>query len=481
MTVGVDHRRRTSRLLKRLLPLLLLLAIAHNASAQSTEDQNYFDFSLPGARSRAIGGAFVAVADDATSVYSNPAGLTQLFRPEVSIEGRVWFATSRAVNSGHAFGGATGIGIDNIDGPVDRDFESDFAGLSFVSVVYPGNGWAVGVFRHQLAKYRMDREITGFFFDCRGGYRDGADVSKSVAPFCEPQSADRGVDREFPKQQSFSLDISSIGSSFAYNFTDTLSAGVSLQYFTFSLDATNKVFSARDQLWYQAPQFIEPGNIEGISTQTGDDHGWGVNGGILWRAPRRWTVGGSVRLGPRFKYRSTLTAGPRYSDERDKDESGNPFRVPDTYSLGVAHWVSDLWQVSFEYDRVNYHQLIDDFRNTVFEPGNAETTVVNERVRLDNANQLRIGVERLFLFSGSRVLALRGGAWHDPNHQVYYDVDEQTGYPLPRWTMLNPKRDGAWHASAGVGFTTRRHFQLDVAVDLSDLLSTLAVSTVWRF
>ena len=186
-------------------------------------------------------------------------------------------------------------------------------------------------------------------------------------------------------------------------------------------------------------------------------------------------------LVPVFKYRSTLTAGPRYSDERDKDESGNPFRVPDTYSLGVAHWVSDLWQVSFEYDRVNYHQLIDDFRNTVFEPGNAETTVVNERVRLDNANQLRIGVERLFLFSGSRVLALRGGAWHDPNHQVYYDVDEQTGYPLPRWTMLNPKRDGAWHASAGVGFTTRRHFQLDVAVDLSDLLSTLAVSTVWRF
>ena len=152
MTVGVDHRRRTSRLLKRLLPLLLLLAIAHNASAQSTEDQNYFDFSLPGARSRAIGGAFVAVADDATSVYSNPAGLTQLFRPEVSIEGRVWFATSRAVNSGHAFGSATGIGIDNIDGPVDRDFESDFAGLSFVSLVYPGNGWAVGVFRHQLAK-----------------------------------------------------------------------------------------------------------------------------------------------------------------------------------------------------------------------------------------------------------------------------------------------------------------------------------------
>jgi long-chain fatty acid transport protein len=481
MTVGIDHRRRTSRLLRPLLPLLLSLAIAHNASAQNTEDQNFFDFSLPGARSRGIGGAFVAVADDATSVYSNPAGLTQLFRPEVSIEGRGWFATSRAVDSGHAYGPPTGIGIDTIDGPVDRDFKDDFAGLSFLSLVYPGDGWAVGVFRHQLAKYRMDREITGFFFDCRGGYRNGADPSMSMAPFCEPQSVHRGVDREFPKQQSYSLDISSIGSAFAYNFTDTLSAGVSVQYFTFSLDATNKVFSARDGLWYETPQFIEPDNIEGITRQTGDDHGWGANGGILWKAPRRWTVGASVRLGPRFEYRSTLTAGPRYPPERNKDESGNPFRVPDTYSLGVAHWVSDLWQVSFEYDRVNYHQLIDDFRDTVFEPGNAESAVVAARVRLNNANQLRIGVERLFLFSGSRVLALRGGAWYDPNHQIYYDVDEETGYPLPRWSLLNRKRDGSPHVSVGVGFTTSRHFQLDAAVDLSDLMNTLAVSTVWRF
>ena len=69
-----------------LLVLLLPLVTPTSSVAQNTEDQNYFDFSLPGARSRGIGGAFVAVADDATAVYSNPAGLTQLFRPEVSIE-----------------------------------------------------------------------------------------------------------------------------------------------------------------------------------------------------------------------------------------------------------------------------------------------------------------------------------------------------------------------------------------------------------
>src|SRR3989344_4375094 len=37
-----------------------------------------------GARSLAMGRAFFAVSDDATSIYSNPAGMTQLDRKEVS-------------------------------------------------------------------------------------------------------------------------------------------------------------------------------------------------------------------------------------------------------------------------------------------------------------------------------------------------------------------------------------------------------------
>ena len=49
-----------------------------------------FSFSDPGARSMGFGGAFVALADDATAAFSNPAGLTQLLRPEISIEGRRW-------------------------------------------------------------------------------------------------------------------------------------------------------------------------------------------------------------------------------------------------------------------------------------------------------------------------------------------------------------------------------------------------------
>src|SRR2546423_434061 len=38
-----------------------------------------------GARPLAMGRAFFAVSDDATSVYSNPAGMTQLERKEISM------------------------------------------------------------------------------------------------------------------------------------------------------------------------------------------------------------------------------------------------------------------------------------------------------------------------------------------------------------------------------------------------------------
>ena len=40
-----------------------------------------------GARAMGMGGAFVAQADDSSAVYWNPAGLTQLYRPEIHFMG----------------------------------------------------------------------------------------------------------------------------------------------------------------------------------------------------------------------------------------------------------------------------------------------------------------------------------------------------------------------------------------------------------
>ena len=62
------------------LSTVVALSVAPaTTTAQTSDEINggiQFDFSLPGARSLGMGGAFVALADDATAGYSNPAGLT---------------------------------------------------------------------------------------------------------------------------------------------------------------------------------------------------------------------------------------------------------------------------------------------------------------------------------------------------------------------------------------------------------------------
>ena len=56
--------------------LVVLLAVTLNAR---------WNITGAGARAAGMGGAFIGVADDATAVVWNPAGLTQLYRPEASI------------------------------------------------------------------------------------------------------------------------------------------------------------------------------------------------------------------------------------------------------------------------------------------------------------------------------------------------------------------------------------------------------------
>src|SRR5690348_17283211 len=85
------------------------------AHAQTTAGVNagiQFDFSRPGARSLGMAGAFVGVADDATAAQSNPAGLVNLSKPEISVEGRTWNYYSSLPLRGHAFGSPTNVGVD---------------------------------------------------------------------------------------------------------------------------------------------------------------------------------------------------------------------------------------------------------------------------------------------------------------------------------------------------------------------------------
>src|SRR5205814_3471143 len=74
------------------LVLALCSFAALPAAAQNTDIEALaglqFNFGNPGARSLGMGGAFLGLADDASATEANPAGLTILRKPEVSLEAR---------------------------------------------------------------------------------------------------------------------------------------------------------------------------------------------------------------------------------------------------------------------------------------------------------------------------------------------------------------------------------------------------------
>ncbi len=128
-----DQRDAGSRLAALLIGALLAASPAGGQEVTTFE----FSFSNPGARSLGFGGAFFALADDATGAFANPAGLVQLTRPEVSIEGRAWSYSTPYADRGRFDGQPTGLGIDVEPGLRVARSRADLEGLSFLSYVHP--------------------------------------------------------------------------------------------------------------------------------------------------------------------------------------------------------------------------------------------------------------------------------------------------------------------------------------------------------
>jgi long-subunit fatty acid transport protein len=140
--VGYCGRFRLRSRSAPLVALSLLLLGSSSLSGQDSREGFKFTFGPPGARSLGLGGAFVAVADDATAAVSNPAGLVILQEREVSAEFR-FFSQDVSVFA------------------VDRTLteQSTQARPSFFSAVFPRGSVALAVFYHETASYEL---TTGF-------------------------------------------------------------------------------------------------------------------------------------------------------------------------------------------------------------------------------------------------------------------------------------------------------------------------------
>ncbi len=423
-----------------------LLAVPVAVQAQGGFNTFEFSFSNPGARSMGFGGAFVALADDATAAFANPAGLVQIIEPEVSVEGRSWSYSTPHTIGGRLDGEPTGWGLDRTPGLRVGESNQDVAGLSFLSFVYPRNRWSLAVYRHVLSNFEFVGETQGLF----------------AIPF----PPDTGFRRENDRRIVTDYDLVGYGLTAAWRATDTLSVGLGLVYFDVGLTGTEEFFTFdSDERFFERNSYLPERNTQNISFNL-DDSDWGLTAGFLWSPSTAWRVGGAYREGPAADgFTVEILSGrsnPAVPVGTTLERLSSALAFPDVYGVGLAYRApGDRLTLSFEWDRVEYSTIIESL------------TIENQAV-IDDADEFHVGAE-FVLLEKRPVIALRGGAWLDPDHRLRFEGTERA----PDQALFLRGSDEI-HWSAGVGFVFRR-FQLDVGIDLSDLVDTFSLSTIYGF
>lgn len=423
--------------MKKLLPLAIgaaLLAAASSAFAITDEEGNaslQFNFSAPGARSLAMGGAFIGLADDATAAFSNPAGLVQLAAPEVSLEFR-----ANDFSTEYAHSGTFTADPFSTAGVNYREADSDTRSPSFLSVVLPREDWAVAFYRHEFLNYE-----TAF----------RTEAISSIYPF------DAAID----------VSIYSYGLSGAFKLNDRWSFGASLNAYQMDLDSNTRRFTT-----------VADTLVRYSTQQHGDDGAFGFGLGAQYHINDQWQAGLVYRRAPKFKYTASIVPGTQTFPRLDKQAY---LDTPDLLGLGLVYRPTDAFTLAFDVSHVQYSQLTDDvISNFNLNDDTAAGRAALEPLLTKDDYEIRLGAE--YTFTEMEVpLSLRAGVWRDPEHTVRFN-----GLPNPAFgdavanAVLFSHGDDEMHASLGFGWAFEK-FQLDAAFDTSERNQTLSISGVLRF
>lgn len=417
---------RTRAVVLTVLACLFALAAPSETHGQLNSEnfaQLGFNFSPPGARSTALGGAFVPLADDATAAESNPAGLTVLLYPQISFEFKAVEYTRTLTEEA---GG----------GPGGRDFTDQRAFPSFVSAVYPTESFAVAAFRHELVDYHSTTVGVGYARPS-GGYL-------------------------YPYTAVLDLQVDNMGGAAAFS-AGPLSVGVSGGISTVAMDV--------DFPRYRVANF-EPGFITNrvlVAEETAS--GIFVTGGLLLRMGEMATLGAVYKMRPKF------TDIPW----RKVDVNGDPFpatdstldmNVPDAFGAGVSVRPTELFTLAVSAEMIRYSQ-IPDGQTLAFETDRYGNPYDPADYVADDGLDFHAGAE-LILIVGTSPIGLRAGVSSLAPSNTYYTGPDDLEQDL--WGTEPGDRTLAF--SAGFGTVISQLVQLDAGGVMGEHRKEIVVSAV---
>ena len=346
-----------------------------------------------GSGARALGqSAFIAVADDATAASWNPAGLTQLERPEFSVVG-AWLDAVNHFSSSSA------------DIAVGREAWSQ-PELNFVSFAYP-----LTVANRDLVLSLNYHQVYDFGLDV--GFRQTVRGAGTVLPLDLNVQSEGGV------------SATSLAGGFP--LTPSLAFGLAVNAYHNGLYGPDA--------WEVTTEATGAGTLAGLpvsfdfhNTEQFDRfHAWNVTVGMMWdiwaRDEQMLTFGCvlhspyTAEVNRRSKTTSILRGfggAPTVAVVSEDYEIDFPLSV----GAGVNYRASDAWSIAGDVQWTDWSKFEqEDERGVRTSPiGGGPTGNLSDTVAA------RLGTEYL-IFLDNAVLALRGGLFYEPRPALGTPMD----------------------------------------------------------
>lgn len=374
-----------------------------------------------GARAVGMGGAFIAIADDATAASWNPGGLMQLERPEFSFVLSFDMRRKRINSRSHP--------------EMSGSHRVDREDLNYLSVAYPFRA-----FNKNMVISLNYQRLYDFYDDMSFDFNYSSFLTGGG--FLNVETSERFSQRGALK---------ALSPAFAIQITPSLSFGFALNFWTNKLGFDNEWVVRRKT---EAMGYINTANrsiqVRGTRIYEEDNtdfEGFNFNLGVLWHVNRVITIG-AVFKSPlladvtRRTYNMSITyplgfgaAGPEtgfYDRDRIK------IRFPVSYGIGIAFRLSDALTVATDVYRT---QWSDFYVRTKHGSQSPITGTSRRESHVKDTTQIRIGGEYLIILQRT-LIPVRMGVFYDPepsykNPDDFYGVSVGTGIMLGHNIVLD--------------------------------------------
>jgi long-subunit fatty acid transport protein len=455
---------------------LLLIAAALPLAAQNTDIESLsglqFNFGNPGARSLGMGGAFLGLADDASAAEANPAGLTILRKPEISVEGRN-FQEQQVFSTSGTYPDISRTAFSHYSQRIDP---------TFASFVYPIKNFTIGVYFHEPLRNEGSGQVVPIRNDLTGA------IKTDVPAFYLPTD---GVSNPVTRQQCIDLNrqnptriacsgytikpfISAVdihektfGLAAAWKI-GKLSVGGTVRYHRFA--ETAFTFRVDDAFDFDSISVQATSDIRKNNETAKDVTDTTFAGGFKFEVNDKFSFGGVFKQGAQYKT-PTFAANADTNFEFAK-VGDTTFHVPDIYGVGFSLRPIPALTINADAVRVKYSNLVDNFISI-----NQSVRDVGNPFFADDVTEIHLGAE--YFFSTKIPFAIRGGAWRDPKHSLEYRGPLTEANRVAS-AILFPKGQDQTHVSIGAGLAWPR-FQIDFGYDRSKLFRVGSLSAVVRF